>query len=144
MLKPTDSLVNNGWYFEVPGLISPHFSSLEGVSRKTGQVVVVDGTTNIKHKFSDQMKDFSDITLIRAKDASVDDKSIRVLADKCINEGFRFDGQLVKLHNKKEIFRIIFLGMRIMEEEHPSLKTDGTDKYDMKYPCSVSEWVEVD
>lgn len=144
MIKPTDALVTNGWYFEIPGLVSPHFNSLAGIERKSGEVVVVDGTTNIMHKFSDQLKEFGDITLMRTKDGSVDDKTMKALADKCLNTGFRFDGQLVKNHNRQEAFRIVFLGARIKVEKHPDLKTDGKEKYDMTYTLSISEWQELD
>lgn len=143
-LRPTDLYTNNHWYFEIQGLISPHFHTLEGIEKKSGEVSIVDGTTNIKHKFSSQLKDFGDINLTRSKDGSVDDKTMQVLANKCMDEGFRFDGNLIKMHNGQEVFRILFLGCRIKNIAHPSLKTDGEDKYDIKYSMSVSEWVEID
>lgn len=142
-IKPTNLLTANHWYFEIPGLISPQFHTLEGIEQKSGEVSIVDGSTNIKHKFSSQLKDFGDIILTRAKDGSIDDDTMRVLTDQCMNSGFRFDGNLVKLHNGQEAFRILFLGLRIKNIAHPSLKTDSEERYDMKYTCSVSEWVEV-
>ena len=141
--RPTDLLVNNHWYFEIPGLVSPKFHSLEGIEQNSGEVTIVDGYTNIEHKFSSQLKKFSDITLTRAKDGSVDDFSMRELFRACMNEGFRFDGNLVKMHNGREVFRIVMLGVRIKSVAHPSLNTAGEDKYDMKYTCSVSEWIEI-
>ena len=140
---PTDLLTDNGWYIDMQGLISPQFHSFEGLERKTGEVKIVDGATNITYKFSDQLKDFGEITLIRTKDGSVDDITMVALTDNCINNGFRFDFQLVKNHNGNPVFRILVLGARIKSEAHPSLKTDGTGKYDMKYMLSVTEWVEV-
>lgn len=142
-LKPTDLLTNNGWYFEIAGLVSPHFHTLEGIEKKSGQIFIVDGATNIKHKFSNQIKDFNDIVLTRGKDGSVDDITMTALVQNCMNNGFRFDGHLVKLHNGQEIFRILFLGCSITNEAHPSLKTDGEERYDVKYTLSVSEWIEV-
>jgi len=142
-LKPTDQLTANHWYFEIPGLISPLFHSLEGIEQKSGEVSIVDGATNIKHKFSSQLKEYSDVTLTRTMDGSIDDQTMRVLVNKCMNEGLRFDGNLVKLHNGREVFRILFLGCRIKNYAHPSLKTDGEEKYDNKYTLSVSEWVEI-
>ena len=35
------------------------------------------------------------------------------------------------------------LGCRIKNYAHPSLKTDGEERYDNKYTLSVSEWVEI-
>ena len=142
-LRPTDLYTNNHWYFEIPGLISPHFHTLEGIEQKSGEVFIVDGSTNIKHKFSSQLKEYNDIVLTRSMDGSVDDATMRVLVQKCMNEGFRFDGNLVKMHNGQEVFRILFLGCRIKNYAHPSLKTDGEEKYDNKYTLSVSEWVEI-
>ena len=142
-LRPTDLYTNNHWYFEIPGLISPHFHTLEGIEQKSGEVFIVDGSTNIKHKFSSQLKEYNDIVLTRGMDGSVDDETMKVLNKKCMNEGFRFDGNLVKMHNGQEVFRILFLGCRIKNYAHPSLKTDGEERYDNKYTLSVSEWVEI-
>ena len=103
----------------------------------------MDGGTNVRHKFSSQIKDYGNITLTRAYDGSVDDTAIRVLTDLSLNTCSRFDGNLVKLHCGQEVFRILFLGMRIMEEVHPTLSTEAEDKYDVKYSLSVSEWVEI-
>lgn len=141
--RPTDLYVTNGWYFEIPALVSPHFHTLEGIEQKSGEVKIVDGSTNITHKFSSQLKEYNDIVLTRAMDGSVDDVTMKMLVQQCMNEGFRFDGQLVKLHNGKEVFRIVFMGMRIKNYAHPTYKTDAEEKLDLKYTCSVSEWIEL-
>ena len=116
---------------------------MEGIEEKSGEVFIVDGSTNIKHKFSSQLKEYNDIILTRGRDGSIDDATMRALAQQCMNNGFRFDGNLVKMHNSVEVFRILFLGCRIKNVAHPSLKTDAEERYDMKYTLSVSEWVEV-
>lgn len=143
MIRPVDLYVTNGWCFEVQGLISPNFQLLEGTELKSGEVSVVDGKTNIKHKFSSQIKEFSDITLTRPYDGTSDDLAMIELQRKCIDLGFRFDGQLVKLHNGIEVFRILFLGCRIKNIAHPTMDTAAEERYDVKYTLSVSEWVEV-
>lgn len=142
-IRPSDLYTNNHWYFEIPGLVSPHFHTLEGIEQKSGEVFIVDGSTNIKHKFSSQLKEYSDINLTRAMDGSVDDLTMKALVQQCMNSGFRFDGSLVKMHSGQEVFRILFLGLRIKNVAHPSLKTDAEERYDIKYTCSVSEWVEI-
>ncbi len=141
--RPTALFTNNNWYFEIQGLVSPHFHSLEGISKTSGEVSVVDGGTNIRHKFSSQIKDFGDITLTRAYDGSVDDLAMLALENASMDTCQRFDGSLVKMHCGKEVFRIVFLGLRIKEVGHPSLSTEGTERYDVRYTCSVSEWREV-
>ena len=142
-LKPTDLLTSNHWYLEIPGLVSPHFHTVEGIEQKSGEVFIVDGATNIKHKFSSQLKDYNDIVISRAMDGSVDDHTMRVLVQKCMNDGFRFDASLVKLHNGNEAFRILILGARIKNYAHPTLNTESEERYDLKYTLSVSEWVEI-
>lgn len=141
--RPSDLYTNNNWYFEMQGLVSPHFHTLEGISKTTGEITIVDGGTNITHKFSSQIKQFGDITLTRSKDGSVDDVAIAALRDLCMDTALRFDANLVKLHHGNEVFRIMFLGARIKEENHPTLSTDGEERYDVRYVLSVSEWVEI-
>jgi hypothetical protein len=141
--RPTALYTNNNWYFEIPGLVSPHFHTLEGISKTSGEVTIVDGGTNIRHKFSNQLKDFGDITLTRAYDGSIDDIAIQALSRLSFDTCQRFDGNLVKMHCGKEVFRILFLGARVKEEIHPTLSTEGTDKYDVRYVLSISEWLEV-
>jgi len=68
--KPTALYVVNGWYIELPGLVSPHFERLSGLSKKTGTVEIVDAGTNIKYKFNGQIIDFGTITLERTMDGS--------------------------------------------------------------------------
>ena len=141
--RPTNLFTSNNWYFEIQGLVSPHFHTLEGISKQSGEVSIVDGGTNVKHKFSSQMKNFGDITLTRAYDGSVDDFAVIALEELSMDTCQRFDGQLVKMHCGQEVFRILFLGLRIKNVEHPTLNVDSEERYDVKYTCSVSEWLEI-
>lgn len=141
--RPTDLYTNNHFLIEIPGLISPKFHKVEGIEENSGEVTIIDGYTNVEHKFSSQLKKYSDITLTRAKDGSIDDFSMREIVRQCMNNGLRFDANLVKMHNGQEVFRIVMLGMRIKTNAHPNLDTSGEEKYDMKYTLSVSEWVEI-
>lgn len=142
-LRPTNLYTANNWYFEIKGMVSPHFHKLEGISKTSGEVSIVDGATNIKHKFSNQLKEFSDISLTRTYDGSVDDIFMLALSKLMFDTCLRIDGNLVKLHCGKEVFRILFLGLRMKGEAHPSLDTESGERYDVKYDFSVSEWVEV-
>jgi hypothetical protein len=142
-LRPTNLYTNNSWYFEIQGLISPHFHTLSGIKKSRGEVMIVDGVTGLEYKFSSQIKKFSDITLVRAYDGSVDDTFMRSLTELSLNGCFKFDGNLVKLHCGREVFRILFLGMGMNDTEHPQLRTDAEEKYDMQYKFSVTEWQEI-
>jgi hypothetical protein len=142
-VKPFNVYTNNNWYFEIPGLVSPQFHTLEGIGVESSEVFVVDAVTNIKHKFSSFIKDYSDISLTRALDGSIDDANMRQLQSFGLDNGIRVDGNLVKMHAGVEVFRIMFFGMRLKGIGHPTLDTNGADRYDIKYTFSVSEWVEV-
>jgi len=142
-LRPTNLFTANSWYFEIQGLLSPHFHQLSGIKKSSGEVSIVDGSSGVRYKFSNQIKEFSDITLVRAYDGSVDDDFMRTLTKLSLDGCLKFDGNLVKMHCGKEVFRIIFLGMKMKDTEHPQLRTDSEEKYDMLYMFSVTEWQEV-
>lgn len=143
MPRPDNLFASSHWTFEIPGTTFPNFQKLEGISKTSGEISVVDGTTNIKHKFSSQIKDYGEITLTRPYDGSVDDDFMRALEVFSFEGGNRFDGNLVKYHNGVEVFRIMFFGLRLKEITHPSLDTSAEERYDVAYKCSVSEWTEV-
>lgn len=142
-LRPTNLFTANNFYFEIPGLVSPHFHTIEGISKTSGEVTIVDGATNIRHKFSNQLKDFGDLTLVRAYDGSIDDEFMRQLEAIQFDTCQRIDGNLVKQHCGSEVFRIMFLGMRMKHVEHPSLNTESEERYDVRYTFSISEWYEI-
>jgi len=142
-IKPQDLYTTNHFYIDMVGLVSPHFHTVEGIEQKSGEVSIVDGTTNIKHKFSSQLKEYSDITLTRAMDGTIDDTTLKALVQQCMNNGFRFDANLVKMHNGQEVFRILMLGVRIKNYTYPTFNTEAEERLDMKYVLSVSEWVEL-
>ena len=141
--KPTDLFVVNGWYLELPGLVSPHFETLEGLSKKTGKVEIVDAGTNIKYKFSSQIKDFGAITLTRAKDGTNDDIIMNGLVNASIELGVKYAGQLIKLHHGSEVFRIAFVGMLFDSNAHPSHNINGEEKYVQTFGASIDEWEEI-
>lgn len=141
--RPNTAYVVNGWYFELPGLISPHFETLSGLNKKTGTVEIVDGGTNVKYKFASQIIDFGQITLSRTRDGSIDDRALNLLVDSSIRIGSKFAGVLVKLHFGVEVFRIAFEGLRFAELNHPDYNTLGEDKLLMQYMATVDGWVEI-
>jgi hypothetical protein len=133
--RPVDLYTTNHFYFEIPGLISPQFHTVEGIELESGDVTIVDGSTNIQHAFSSQLKRYNDIVLVRSYDGTVDDQAMRTLVNACINEGYSFDGALVKQHFGEEVFRVLFLGMRIKRVQYPTMQTDAEEKLDVRYTC---------
>ena len=141
--KPKNVYVVNGWYLELPGLISPKFETLSGLSKKTGTVEVVDAGTNVKYKFSSQIIDFGQIGLTRAMDGSVDDNAMDALVNLCINSGQKFTGTLIKLHFGAPVFTIAFEGLRFSEDNWPDLNIEGEEKLIKTYVATVDTWLKV-
>lgn len=139
--RPIGAFVVNGWYLELPGLVSPHFQTLSGLSKKTGIVEVVDGGTGIKYKFADQILDFGQITLARTYDGSSDDSVFRQLVDQGIKSDIKYAGALVKLHYGQEAFRIAFEGLGFKEENYPDFNTEGSEKLLISYLATVDSWL---
>lgn len=141
--RPTALHVVNGWYLELPGLNSPQFETLEGLSKKTGTVQIVDGGSNIVHKFNDQIIDFGQITLSRTSDGSSDDIALDAMVDLSIRTGVQYVGALVKMHFGVEIYRIMFLGMGFKEINLPSLDINSGEKHRTSYMATIIEWVKI-
>lgn len=139
--KPTGLYVQNGWYLELPGLVSPAFETLSGLSRKTGAVQMADAGSNIIYKFSSQLKDYGQITLSRPLQGSVDDAAFRLLVSAAIDEGAKYPGVLVKLHFGVEVFRVAFEGLLFTEENYPDFNVLGQDKLNISYVASVDQWI---
>lgn len=140
---PTGAVINNGWYFQLtslPPLVSPHFQTLSGLSKKTGTVEVVDGGTNVKYKFSSQLVDYGTITLARPNDASTDDAVWRQIVHNSIRMGIKYSGVLVKEHYGQEVYRIMFSGLRFVEENYPEFNTHAEDAQVVSCVATVDEW----
>lgn len=133
-------MMQNGWYLEFPGLLSPHFETLEGVSRKSNTVSIVDGGTNKMHKFGTQIIDYGDMTLTRTMQNNTDDKVLAAIADDMILRGLRLPVMAVKLHHQKEVFRILFQDFRISEHTMPNFDVNSEDKFTANFSATCSDW----
>lgn len=141
--KPAASYVVNGWYLELPGLVSPRFETLSGLSMKTGTVEVVDAGTNIKYKFASQILDFSGIGLTRNMDGSADDLAMDAIVALSITAGQKFAGVLIKMHFNNPVFSIAFDGLRFVEDNWPDFNIEGEDKLIKTYQATVDTWLRV-
>lgn len=128
---------------ELPGLVSPHFETLEGLSLKTGIVDIVDAGTNIKYKFNDQIIDFGQITLSRTADGSSDDAAFEQLVQAGIRTGVTYVGALVKLHFGVEVYRIFMNGIGFKEFNWPTFDVNSGEKLRQSVVATVQEWVKV-
>lgn len=143
MARPTkikDLMVQNGWYLEFPGLLNPHFETLEGLGRSSNTVAIVDGGSNKRQKFSSQIVDFSEMTLTRTFQTSVDDKTLLAIADDMIFRGLRLPVVAVKLHNQEEVFRVLFEEFKINKVNMPNFDVNSEDKFTASFEASCSDW----
>jgi len=141
--KPRAAFVTNGWYLELPGLVSPRFETFSGLTKKSGTVEVVDAGTNIKYKFSSQIMDFGTINLTRNMDGSADDRALDALVDLSIVSGQKFAGVLVKMHFGVPVFSIGFEGMRFVEDNWPDLNIEAEEKLIRTYVATVDTWIKI-
>lgn len=138
--RPNDLYVTNGWYLELPGLIAPHFETLEGIGRASNSVEIVDGGTNLKHRFASQIMDFTEMTITRTYQGSADDRLLYQIADDMILRGLRLDVLAVKLHHQQEAFRILFSSFRITSQNLPTFDTASEEKFTVSYGATCSGW----
>lgn len=140
---PTDLYVTNGWVFLMPGLISPHFETLEGVAKTSGSVQIVDAGTNRRFTFAGQIMDFGQMTLTRTKQGTPDDKALEDMAEAMINFGLAVNAQAVKMHHGIEVFRILFEGFRISSKKYPNFDVNAEEKFLCTYEATCNNWTEV-
>jgi len=143
---PTDAMVVNGWYLDLSEIsdigINALFQTLEGVSRSNGTVEVVDAGTNKKLKFSDQLIDYSEMTLTRTYQNNKIDTVMEDLITESLSTGLKLDEVIaVKMHNGVQVKRILFTGFRFLSEEHPTWDTEGTEKYTVSYKATCDDYV---
>lgn len=134
--KPQDVYVVNGWYLEipVPGIMSDGlFETLEGLGKQSGVVEVVDAGTNRKFKFTDQLTDFSDMTLTRPYNGTAADRAMEVLVTTMIETGVKVPVTAVKLHQGQEVFRVLFEGFAFSAANYPTFDVGGSDKFVVSY-----------
>lgn len=138
--KPSDLVVVNGWYLDIPGLVSPHFEQLSGIEKGSGNVKIVDGGTNKEYSFSDQIRRLGEISCGRTFDGSTND----IVLDQLVEEGIRGNkifGRLVKLHKGKEIFQIGFEGWKFFRKAIPTLDVNSGEKFMVQYQATVDDWI---
>lgn len=142
--KPLDLFVTNGWYLEgVPGLISPHFETLDGVQKSSNSVDIVDAGSNRKYKFGTQIIDFGDMTLTRTLQGNATDTALELLAEAMIQQGIKINCFAVKLHHLTEVFRIAFEGFRIVSMNYPNFDLGGEEKFLVTFACTCDNWVKI-
>lgn len=141
--KPQDVYVVNGWYLDtaVPGLLADGlFETLEGMSKSSGVVEVVDAGTNRKYKFTDQITDYGEMTLTRPYNGSSADRAMEVLVTTMIETGAKIPVKAVKMHQGKEVLTIIFEGFAFSAANYPTFDVGGSEKFIVSYTAHCDGW----
>ena len=141
--KPQDVYVTNGWYLNipVPGIMSDGlFETLEGLSKSSGVVEVVDAGTNRKFKFTNQLTDYGEMTLTRPYNGSTADRAMEVLVNTMIENGIKLPVSAVKLHQGKEVMTILFEGFSFSAASYPTFDVAGEEKFIVSYTAHCDGW----
>ena len=141
--KPQDIYVTNGWYLNipVPGIMADGlFETLEGMSKSSGVVEVVDAGTNRKYKFTDQLTDYGEMTLTRPYNGSAADRAMEALVTTMIENGIKVPVSAVKMHQGKEVFTILFEGFSFSAANYPTFDVAGTEKFTVSYTAHCDGW----
>ena len=141
--KPQDVYVTNGWYLNipVPGIMADGlFETLEGISKSSGVVEVVDAGTNRKYKFTDQLTDYGEMTLTRPYNGSTADRAMEALVTTMIENGIKVPVSAVKMHQGKEVFTILFEGFSFSAANYPTFDVAGTEKFTVSYTAHCDGW----
>lgn len=144
--KPQDVYVTNGWYLDIPipGINTDGlFETLEGMAQSSGVVEVVDAGTNHKYKFTNQLVDYSDMTLTRPYNGSSADRAMEALVTTMIETGVKVPVTAVKLHHGVEVFSVLFEGFSFNAANYPSFDVAGTDKFTVSYSAHCDGWTIV-
>lgn len=141
--KPQDVYVVNGWYLNIPveGINSDGlFETLEGMSKSSGTVEVVDAGTNRKYKFTDQLTDYGEMTLTRPYNGSAADRAMEALVNTMIENGLKLPVTAVKMHQGQEVLTIIFEGFAFNAANYPNFDVGGSDKFIVSYTAHCDGW----
>lgn len=141
--KPQDVYVANGWYLNipVPGIMADGlFETLEGMSKQSGVVEVVDAGTNKKYKFTDQLTDYGEMTLTRPYNGSAADRAMEVLVNTMIENGIKLPVTAVKMHQGKEVLTIIFEGFAFSAANYPTFDVGSSEKFMVSYTAHCDGW----
>lgn len=138
-----DLYVTNGWYIDLPGLVSPHFETLEGLQKVSNDVSTVDAGTNRTYSFSDQIDDFGEMTLGRTEQGTPDDKVLAIMVEAMRKQGVKVNAVAYKLHHQQIAFTILFEGFRFRSVQYPTFDVNGTEKFIIQYAAKCDNWIRI-
>jgi hypothetical protein len=144
-MAQNDLIPVNGWTItSLPGLVSPAFHKLQGLSKKTGIMTTIDAGTNRQLNFSDGIEECGPITLLRTRDGSPDDAAFAAFFDNTLT-GKKVNGVFTQYRHGKEVLKIAFTGLVFGDYSLTDFDTNqkgDSAKSDQKYQAHVDHWEE--
>jgi len=138
---PTDAIPVNGWVMELPGMVNPHITKLQGLNRKTGSIEVIDGGSNRKFFFSDGVLEHGPLTIMRTRDGTDEDIKFSAFFDAARKKGTKIDGTLLQFRHCNQVMKIKFTGLLLNEESLTDFDVDGgTTKSEMTIIAQCDFW----
>jgi len=140
--KPSDLIVTNGWYFDIPTFNSPHFETLSGMAKNSGSVAIVDAGANVEYNFPSQIVRNGQITLTRPYQGTPEDVTIEAMVE-AMQSGLKINCSVVKMHHNQEIFRLLLEGFRIHSYKYPDFDVNAESKFIVTFEATVDKWTKL-
>jgi hypothetical protein len=140
-----DLLSANLFTFEIIGLplTSPNFNRIEGMSRTVEPIEQADGGTGLMRKYHGGVIRYEDITIVRIRDGSANDKLLSDFITNYFATGIKADGAFIKRHHGEILRRIEFMGLCAGSEQLPSYDNATASPEEISYPMQVDYWEEI-
>lgn len=141
----TDLLTANLFTFEFVGLnlTSPNFNRIDGLSRTVETVEQADGGSGLIRKYHGGVIRYDDITIVRIRDGSSNDKKLSDYITDYIASGTKRDGNFTKRHKGTILRKIEFLGLNCSSEQLPGYDNASAAAEEINYPMQVDYWEEI-
>jgi len=124
-------------------LESPNFNRIEGLTRTVETVEQVDGGSGLKRKYHGGIVSYEDITVVRVRDNSVNDKLLSDFVTSYIETGKKEDAVMHKRHHGRIIRTVEFIGLNGSSEQLPSYDNTSAAGEEVTYPMQVDWWEEI-
>lgn len=124
-------------------LQSPNFNRIEGLSRTVETVEQADGGSGLIRKFHGGTIRYEDITVVRVRDNSVNDRLLSEFVSNYAETGVKEDAVMIKRHHGRIIRRVEFIGLNASSEQLPSYDNLSPAPEEITYPMQVDYWEEV-
>lgn len=124
-------------------LESPNFSRIEGLSRAVETVSHVDGGSGLTRKYHGGVVNYEDITIVRSRDNSSNDKKLSDWVSDYTTSGKKQDAIMHKRHHGTVIRSVEFLGLNGSAEQLPSYDNASAAAEEIMYPMQCDYWEEV-